>query len=169
MTLETNGTLPAGESAENTQTFTIDQVNELVAQKATELETRFEEKLQKLQNKQGYEARKDKSVAIDKDEIITEAVAKLREEQQELEVLRKYPDADVDNLKELKSKHPTLTWDEVVALSWYNRAYWIDWSARTDNWGKKTYTKEEFAKLSGAERQDVLAKVHKREVVLDTR
>lgn len=172
MTLETNGTLPAGESAENTTTLTLtqEQLDSLIEEKVAWVKWEFEEKLTKLQNKQGYEARKGKeSVAIDKDELISEAVAKLREEQQEMEVLRKYPEADVDTLKELKSKHPTLTWDEVVALSWYSRPYWIDWSVRTDNGGKKVYTKEEFSRLSGAEKQEVLAKVHKKEVVLDTR
>ena len=156
--------LPEGEHSETT-TFTQEQVDAMISEKLSEVKDEFEEKLNKIQNKIGYEQRKTKETTVDTDSIVNEALAKLRDEQAEKDILNKYPNADVQSLKELKSKHPTLSWDEVVSLSWNVQSYWLDGEPNRSTW-KKVYTNEDFAKLSVEEQGRVIQEAKQGKVQL---
>ena len=105
----------------SSRTYTQADLDRILEEKIGELETKTEQKLNKIQNKIGYEQRKSKTIDYDNiDEIID---SRVDQKMQEKEILSKYPDIDMTVLKDTKAKHPTLSWEEVIMLQNNTQAY----------------------------------------------
>ena len=105
----------------SSRTYTQADLDRILEEKIGELETKTEQKLNKIQNKIGYEQRKSKTIDYDNiDEIID---SRVDQKMQEKEILSKYPDIDMTVLKDTKAKHPTLSWEEVIMLQNNTHAY----------------------------------------------
>ena len=116
----TTGTVVDTEET-SSRTYTQADLDRILEEKIGELETKTEQKLNKIQNKIGYEQRKSKTIDYDNiDEIID---SRVDQKMQEKEILSKYPDIDMTVLKDTKAKHPTLSWEEVIMLQNNTQAY----------------------------------------------
>lgn len=150
--------------SENTkeQTFTLDQVKDLIAEATASIREETKQEMQKFMNQEGYKMRKNKSndqIEIDTDAIVKSVTQRVKDEQDKMRLKEKYPDADFDSLLTLKQEHPTLSWSQVATIAWLeggSNPPSMEGNGNTNHNSKTSYTNEEFAQLTPSQQDQVL-------------